>query len=97
MIFFLERSIELLRDIMLNLGLYGLVDVVVLLKEPYLLGVFRLEFRENRCHHCGWNLKRWAGVCGNDKFIVAEKKESGWRRCVDDVVERAASLVGEDV
>ena len=28
-----ERSIELLRDILLNLGLYSLVTVVVLLKQ----------------------------------------------------------------
>ena len=29
-----ERSIELLRDILLNLGLYLLADVVLLLKQP---------------------------------------------------------------
>ena len=28
-----ERSIEILQDILLNLGLYGLVNIVVLLKQ----------------------------------------------------------------
>ena len=38
-----------------------------------------------------------AVVCGNNEFIVAEKKESGWRCREDEVSERAASPVGEDV
>ena len=29
-------------------------------------------------------------------MIIAEKKESGWRRREDEVSERAASPVGED-
>ena len=73
-----ECSIELLQDILLNLGLYGLVHTAVLLKQSYLLDVFLLELCKNRCRHwSGWDLKRWAGVCGNDELIVAEKKESG--------------------
>ena len=41
----LERTIELLRDILLNLGLYSFVNVVVIFEQSEILDVFRFELR----------------------------------------------------